>query len=246
MAARPQVLGDHRKQGKTLVAPFNYQIGPLRDVSWRKTIIPEVCWLGLVQHHHGHQRGVALITSCARTARAVKPNESPRLFAAASSYADLSECDWTQLRERLALAGHLVPIQEAVEPLVALYPDCPLSPLFATPPTKSPDHALRRISALVSSLFNREDPDTMMIQATVIWLAFDADAMKVAEGLALSHFREIERYPDTDLSLRVAAAIRATLSMFFCDAHFYPCGSPWPNNFWNRGLTLAPCEVQDG
>jgi hypothetical protein len=57
MAARHQVLADHKRRGKTLLAPFNHMIGPLREVSWVRSIIPEILWIGLIQFQHGHRRG---------------------------------------------------------------------------------------------------------------------------------------------------------------------------------------------
>lgn len=100
--------------------------------------------------------------------------------------------------------------QESLEPLIALYPECPLGPIFAPTPAAAPENALRRMTSLVSSLFHRADRDPMMVQATVVWLAFDAGALKVRKGLSLAQLPEIEHYPDTELSKRVGGAIRSS------------------------------------
>lgn len=242
---RHQVLADHKKRGKILVAPFTHMLGPLQEVSWVSTIIPEVSWIGLIQYQHGHRRGVELVTLLARSARSVQSVVTRRVFAAASSYLELSSPEWGQLREALAATGDLFQIQKSLEPLIALYPECPLGSLFATLPATAPENALHRMEDLVSSLFNRSDRDPMMVQATVIWLALDAGALKVAEGLSLARFPEIERYPDTEISKKVGGAIRTSLNWFFGQNQLYPRSSPWPRYFWNRGLLLAPCELSD-
>jgi len=245
MVKRRQVLADHKKQGKMLIPPFTHMLGPLREVSWVNTMIPEVCWIGLIQYQHGHRRGVELITSLARTTRSVRPGGSQQIFAAASSYSDISGSEWAKLRETMAATGDLFQIQESLEPLIALYPECPLAPVFAAPPATAPDNALPRMTSLVSSLFHRADRDPMMVQATVIWLAFDAGILKVQEGLSLAQFPEIEQYPDTEISKKVGGAIRSSLNMFFGQELLYAQTSPWPRYFWNRGLTLTPCDTSD-
>ncbi len=86
----------------------------------------------------------------------------------------------------------------------------------------------------------------MMVQATVVWLAFDAGLLKVHEGLALAQFPKIEEYPNTEISKKVGASIRGTLNMLFGKDHLLSNAGKWSRYFWNRGLALAPCEVSDG
>lgn len=240
------MLADHKKRGKTLLAPFNHMIGSLREVSWVRSIIPEILWIGLIQYQHGHRRGVQLITSMARLAREVQSGAASEIFAAASSFSKLSDPGWADLRKGMAAKGELFSIQEPLTPLITLYPECPLKPIFASPPTKIPDDALARMMNLVSVLFRRNDRDPMMIQATATWLAFDAGKLKVSEGLALAQFPEIERYPDTELSRRVGSGVRATLNMLIGSDQGQPVDTSWPTYFWNRGLAIAPCEFSDG
>lgn len=245
MVKRRQILTDHKKRGKTLVPPFTHMLGPLQEVSWVNTIIPEVSWIGLIQYQHGYRRGVELITSLARTVRSVRSDGSRHIFAAASSYAEVSGPEWVQLRETMAATGDLFQIRESLEPLITLYPECPLGPVFAAPPVTPHENALHRMTSLVSSLFRRADRDPMMVQATVIWLALDAGVLKVQKGLSLEKFPEIERYPDTEISRKVGGVIRASVNMFFGQEQLYSHASPWPRYFWNRGLALTPCELSD-
>jgi hypothetical protein len=245
MAKTHQILGDHKKRGKTLVPPFTHMLGGLQEVSWVKTIIPEVSWIGLVQYQHGHRRGVELITSLVRTARSLQSGSPTKILAAASSYSEISASDWARLSEKMAATGDLFEIQQSLEPLIALYPECPLAPLFATLPLTPAEDGINRIKNLVSSLFRRGDRDPMMVQATVVWLAFDAGMLKVQKGFALAQFPEIEHYPDTEISRKAGSGIRASLNMFFGQGELCPRSSTWPQYFWNRGLTLTPCEFSD-
>ena len=55
---RKKVLQDHKQRGKTLIPPVTHMLGPLREVSWVKTILPELLWVALIQDRYGHHMGV--------------------------------------------------------------------------------------------------------------------------------------------------------------------------------------------
>jgi len=76
-------------------------------------------------------------------------------------------------------------------------------------------------------------------------LAFDSGMLKVNKDLALAKFPEIEKYPHTELSKRVASGIRSTLNVFF-GSDSYSAPSNWPCYFWNRGLEIDACYFSEG
>lgn len=82
----------------------------------------------------------------------------------------------------------------------------------------------------------------MLVQATAIWIAFDAGMLKVAPHLALAEFPKIQDYPSTERSKEVASSIRATLNQMFGDTKWMASGTNWPAAFWNRGIEIEPCE----
>lgn len=243
---RKKVLQDHKHQGRILIPPFTHMLGPLKELSWVKTILPELLWIALIQNYHGHHEGVALITSLTRTARKCSHLGNKRIFATISSFGELTKDEQSCLQEKLVVSGELFKILKAVLPLISFYPNCPLRFLSSTEPNQaevSQEH-FNHFKILVEGLYNKTSRDTMMVQATMIWLAFDSGLLKVFEGLALSKFPEIERYPYTELSKEVAASIRSSLHMFFMGPH-YPVSSDWPMYFWNRGLEIDQCYFED-
>jgi len=52
-----KILEDHKKISNKLVAPFNYKVSGLHEVSWVKTIIPELLWIALLIKHCGDKEG---------------------------------------------------------------------------------------------------------------------------------------------------------------------------------------------
>ena len=239
MAEKKQILRDHKRIGKRLVPPLVHMLQqPMEEVSWVKTIIPEICWLGSVQTRYGHKHGIELINAVARSARAVRQDLQKVVFGSISNYEELSLAEWQQVRDRLLQDAVLFPIQEALRPLVVLYPECPFRNLFAAPAGDSTQNYLDTMKQLLELMFKRGERDSMMIQATFVFLAFDSGTLNVRRGLALAEFPKIEDYPHTELSRQIGGGIRATLNMMF--GRGYP--GTWSEYFWNRGLQLDECE----
>lgn len=236
------VLQDHKRVGKVLIPPFVHQLGPMRDVSWIKSIMPELCWIGLVQAAHGDRRAVEIITALSRAVRSASqsPNQP---FASCTSYAGLPGPVAEAVRSSLAQSGHLAPLQNALVPLVGNYEGCAMAFIYECAPERGDLAAVR--SAL-DEMYDRSERFPTMVQATAVWLMFDADILKVAEGLALASFPAIEDYPSTELSVKVGSGVRATLNMAFGEGGPLYVSPDWANSFWNQGLDMQACEVPSG
>ncbi len=244
--ARKKVLQDHKRRGKTLIPPFTHALGPLLEVSWVKTMLPELLWIALVQDCYGYIKGVALITSIARAARRCSLQHKQGIFATISSFVDITSDEMSCLQGQLAASGDLLEIQNALLPLVAPYPECPLRLLYSAKPERSDKvrQDIVQLKKVVEGLYDRTSKDTMMVQAAAIWLAFDSGVLRVSEGLTLASFPEVEKYPDTELSRKVAAAIRASMFVLFYEDQ-YPVSGSWAGQFWNRGLEFDACYFED-
>jgi len=246
MSKRNKVLTDHQRRGKKFIPPFTHMLGPMKEVSWVKTIFPELLWIAFVQHRYGHRRGVELITSIARTARNIFSGIQDKIFGAISEYSELSESQWEKLRLSLATSGDLFLAQKALKPLINYYPECPFRQIFSEEFIEANPDDLKILKQIVTSLYQRDDREPMMVQATYVWLAFDSGMLKVSEGLALAKFPEIENYPNTELSKKVGSSVRATLNGIFGGiGPHYSDNYTWPKYFWNRGLIIDQCELNN-
>lgn len=246
MSKKKPVLADHKKQGKVLVPPFTYLVGPLQDVSWIRTMIPELCWIAMIHEKHGHRHAVKLLTTFTRVVRETAPVTSHTWLAPCSNYLPVSDPEWARVRNELVATGELFELQEALMSLIALYPDCPLKRIFTVVPVPSADIEVTRMKAAIGTLFRRGDRDPMMAQASALWLAFDSGILKAVEGTSLARFPEIHSYPETDISREIGGAIRSSLNKFFGTDHHYRPESEWPEYFWNRGLAISGCEFSNG
>lgn len=244
--SKKKILQDHKRQGKTFIPPFIDMFAPLHEVSWVKTILPELIWIALIQDYYGHREGVKLITLMSKTARQCFISEEKRIFGTISSFTELSNDQKDDICNRLAISGDLFHIQKALISLISFYPKCPLSFLFLREPpnTDQSSENLGRIKSMVAKLYDRADKEIIMVQSSLIWLAFDSGVLKVRKGLALANFHEIEKYPITEMSKKVAASIRSTINFFFGQSHFKK-SSEWPRYFWNRGFEIDNCYFKD-
>jgi hypothetical protein len=243
-AQKSRVLSDHKKVGKRFVPPW-LQAMSLHEIKWADCILPELLWLGLLNDCYGLAKGADLSLSLARAAIMASAPPSKTWFAPTSAYAALTEEQGNAVIRSLKLSHDLEPVKEALTPLAAFYPKCPLNLLFegTFPSLGDSRKTLEQFKEFLSTLFNRWGKTATLMQANAVYIAFATDLLKVAKDLALANFPAVAEFPDTEESIRVAASVRATINGFFGD-HFYDKSSPWPRYFWNRGLELEPCDYQ--
>ena len=225
--------------GKTLIPPWVATFGEPEDVSWTDTILPEFLWIGLLHRKHGQIEGAKLALDLARFADETYRCPSGGFYGAISDYAILGDRERRQLLQRVQKSGALPLYLEAFNPLLAHYPFCPLGFLFEGERLEAAP-SLDTLSELVRVLFDKSHSTTVFVQSTFIYLAFVLDRLKVVEGLALARLPEVERYPETEISRRIAASVRTAVLSFF-GKHPNTTRSQWSVEFWNRGYELTDC-----
>lgn len=245
MSSQKPILGDHKRIKSKLITPFNDQLGPLREVSWVNTMIPELLWIALLQNAYGPHRCVEILTAFSRDLRTSSPERADTIWAAAGKFSVLPAAELRSLVQKND-AEYGQELRVALRPIAALYPPHPLNKIFlAEDLTPRPDD-IELVKRVLVEMYDRSSWGATMTQAHAIWLAFDSGRLVVSPDVSLARFPEIDQYPHTDLSRRIAGAIRASLNQFFGDEGLMASGTTWPVEFWNEGLNLASCEVADG
>ena len=135
----------------------------------------------------------------------------------------------------------------ALMPLASWYPAHPLNALFPNNVPSACPEGLAHLKTIVAGLFDCSR-DSTLVQATAIWIAFDAGKLKVAPHLALAEFPKIEEYPNTERSKQVAGSIRATLNQMFGEINGWLPGrtGPPPFGFWALRSGLARMDERYG
>jgi hypothetical protein len=237
---KPGVLEDHRRHGSKFIPPL-LQLGGIKTVRWQLPILPELLWLSLLNDAYGPKTGAELGLACAMLAAGLVKH---KWFATTSSYLVLSGPQLRQLVQGLDSRHHGENLRKALNDLVWFYPECPLKFVFPSGPSRPRDEikALGALKLSVGNLYDRTDVDPMIMQANAIYIAFISGMLKVAPGVSLAEFPEIEHYPRTETSRRVGSGVRAAINFFFGSEE---TPSTWPHYFWNRGLQLEPCAEAD-
>lgn len=251
------VLKDHKKVGKTYIPPYVYLLGEGRDIQWRQRIIPEYLWLCLLNFRLGWAAGADLSLSLARLASralGIEPEEFEKQFGNApkqffgltTAYGSLDEIEKQRTIELLTKDGKLDALRQSLSSLISLYPECPLNFIYDTPPDVSEDD-LPVVQELVRVMFDETVTLTVSALTSAVYIAFCTNKLRVIVGddrssqtdPELKNFREIEKYPTTETSKRVAQSVRLTASML---AHpDEELSTIWCEYFWNRGLEIGKC-----
>lgn len=242
---RKKVLQNQKKRRKIILTPSDRLPGPFQDVSWVKTILPELLWIALIQEEYGYDEGVAFITSVARSARRSVSSGEKRIFETISAFGGIAGSDRERLRDHLGASGELRKMRKALRPLLLFYPECPFSGLLLGDPQELPPsrHDLERVKKLVEDLYGNTSPNAIRVQATLIWLIFDSGLLKRLKALSPSVLFGIENYPNIELSQKAAVEVRSSVQRYFEET--YDPLSDWPRYFWRRGLALEQCALEE-
>jgi hypothetical protein len=239
-----KILGNHKRRGKFLIPPFVAEFGPMQEVSWVRELVPELLWIALLHKAYGDRRAVDIVTKITRALRSLFDDQTHRKFCFISEWAEVPEINLDSKFGKTEGASAFNDAALVLNPLIQFYPKCPLHRLFSSNGNETyvEPEFLVSFASMVGDLFSRDKRFSMMVQATSIWTAFDSGELLVSEASTLAQFPEIDAYPQTEVSLKLAASIRATLNLiggrFFVEKE----NTYWSEYFWKRGIELTECS----
>lgn len=226
------VLNDHKRDGKEFQPPMVAELGErLSSIKWRYNVIPEVIWIGLLIENLGAKRGIKVLGTCMEEAQKI---DDEQIFAYASDYKTLDEDEIEQLRENLG--DDIGELENALSSIDNFYPDFPLSRLLET----SEDENEEKLKEIAGECYDRTSRTATLIQAAIVRGLMKTEKLAIAEDTMLTEINEIEHYPETEKSKKVAAGIRSMLNIQF--GLDVDDTSEWSTQFWQRGLEISDCE----
>ena len=236
---RRRVLRGYRQVGKRFIPPMLQHMS-LTESSWMDDRVPELVWIGLLIRVFGVKEGTAVAASVAKAA-AKCDQTAKRAFASVSDYVELSDEHKRCVRSVLNDEGMLAKARQGLAALIYNYPDFPLGFLVETAKASEDvsGSALDDLKGAIDDIRDREGHAGIFVQATVVYIFFINDRLKVAPHMGLANLPAIEEYPMTDESKRVAASVRSAVTGLLT----WDIPSDWRKSFWNQGRSLGPCEV---
>lgn len=243
MEKQKKVLSDHKQVGKKFIPPM-LQLGKFYDVQWQTKMIPELIWIGLINNLFGLREGAELSLALPHEVHLLNDKNNKSQFFKISSYDSLTKNQKIQIVDNLNRKNLLNPIKDAVYSLLIYYPQCPLNFLFENENVSNENPMLiYDFKTVLEKMFNRWNTDATFVQANAIYIAFDSGRLKVFKGLELADFPEVEHFPYTDKSERVASSIRSALNSYFGGDN--DDSITWPKYFWNNGFKLQKCKFSN-
>ena len=238
------ILSDHQKIGTRFVPPLA-QLN-MKTMRWVDEAMPELLWQGLLVGKYGAREGLGLALSLAKAANEAFPSGGKRPFlATASGYGEMTSQQQQETIARLVALGRLPLLQQGLLPLLALYPQCPMASLFSgQAPAVDASDGLERIKSAVIELYDKRGKPATVVIANTIYIGAVTGKIHYAAQAQIPNFDAVWDYPDTDESREVASRLRASVSAF-TNLLAGDVASAWPHYFWNRGLELEPCEVDE-
>ena len=236
---KQSVLADHKKVGQKFIPPWVQSFPNMAEVSYGRDILPEGIWIAVLCDRCGRHRGTQLSLELAQAAAALQSREH---FGLCSSFAALTQEQREMLTNELPAREE---ISDALSPFIRLYPQCPLAFVCSADYSEEgvSETGVQWMKAVVTDVEIRSGEGATAMQAGMIYLEFLTDKLKVSSQTSLANFPEIEKYPHTEKSRRVASSIRASLNGLI--GQMVTDEGKWRKYFWNRGLELGECEVYE-
>jgi hypothetical protein len=114
-----------------------------------------------------------------------------------------------QMRKDLEEQGALKPIAAGLEPLLQLYPQCPLGFLHDELdwPKNETATQIDVVKEVVYSLYGKRDRPAILVQTQGVYTSFASGKLYVMQDSGLTNLEAIKNYPDTEESLKLGAEV---------------------------------------
>lgn len=249
MAEKPKkILHDHKKKGRKLVPPFVHSMGNITPVRWLDNLLPEIFWLGLLAKQYGEKDAADLALKLSTVTNEIIQPEMAYSFNFISEYSLVTTTHSLKILEKVGKEKSEL-ILNGLWPLVFFYPMCPLKVLFPETWNEgiNKNSSLDLLKEVAELLSDRREKFATFVQTTSYYLGIMSGKVRIAAGLPSADFdlNEIEHYPDTEQSRKIASSVRAHMNGLGGIVLDNQSHKDWAKYFWNRGFEISPCEPWD-
>jgi len=238
-------LSDHIKRKNRLIAPWNRVMGQSEKMqisSWHISRLPEVIWIGEIQHGMGDEKSLTVLEEfihAASEGNADTMKICPEL--AAFWGASATEKSKRLLVEKLQNKGMLASVQASLSGLLSLYPQYPLC-FLGGGREEAPKKLIDEFSSRMVEYMSRFSVRSVKIHSHIMMSEIRAGKLHFPSDYTLPDISSIyseNADPESETFKNVAGHIRALVGSKFA---FYGkenlTTGPY---FWNRGLVLTNC-----
>lgn len=242
---KASVLKDHERHKKRLVPPLIAAMkGGYAPYSWAREIAPEYIWITLVLEKYGDHEGVEICNQLGQMASQVFGREPKPLFAAITSFSELSPDEKSALSEMLD-NDTAQKITAALQPLADLCAEHPLS--FLASKDFQDQKSKIDLGLILQDLYDRHSRRAVMVMSTAFYLGICQDKIVINSHLREKFerdFAHIPDYPNTEESKAAASSFRASAPMFLMrneDEERAKVHEDWLEFFWSKVSRHGDC-----
>ncbi len=239
-----KILGDHYKTGKKLVPPFIKDFN-FNAISWEKDTIPEIIWIAFVHDALGMDTGTEFLVEVWKYIAIDKSKFKAYSMAMVSNYDLLNETEKAQTLDALSKNGLLTRFQSSLKKFLEIYPESPLNFLSPRPSAElyNPTELhVSKLKSILSALYDKNSPTAVFSATNAVYNQIINGSMHISAESSLARLPDIHYYPNTEISIRIAGAVRASIKSLqfpFC----YNAESNWRNYFWKTTYNLDPHKM---
>ncbi|WP_417858797.1 hypothetical protein [Xanthomarina gelatinilytica] len=241
-----KVLKDHKQVGKKLQPPFLNYFDDWQtqfiEVSFMDNIVPEIIWLAFLNDKLGVSQSAELSLNFLKIIRGIRQEKTTKCFSFISDFEVLTKSEKEQI---LKASNHLLDrIKPNIFPLIKVFPKSPLNFLFSDIPEYNQED-VSEVKRILKSIDGKRNKESVWALGNIIYHLFLLDILRVTKESSLIHLPEIEKYPATELSRKVASAIRASIYPIIKSKKRAIENSDWQKYFWNRAFEIEPYVINN-
>lgn len=240
---KPQsVLSDHLPQGRKRVPPLMQF--PLTEVSWHEDMLPDFLWVALMLGRRTDWKAAA---SALDVIDRFVPADSPAIVdGRLSTLAFVPEERRAEARSALRReAPHALPT--AFGHAVGLYPSCPAEWLYADwfeGHEVEPEVGVPLVRSLVTDHTDKSGVRESRLRIFTLVRQIQQGKLKFGADSSLTLLPCYPHRLSVDEQRMIESSMRAAWAGFLGVEHARGVDpSPWPKEFWRRGLELTHCKT---
>lgn len=233
-----KILGDHKKQGKLLVTPFNDKL-PMGDIHYIENILPEIIWIQLVINRYGLLEACEICSSVLDAANelAVERKSGTILFLS-----EFNPSDWEGIKTRIGDYA-FEKFMEATHPLRKHFPLYNPFSTLSDAHISNEEEDRNYIGKAIEDLFYRHSQSASIAQSIIIYNQLKSGRLKLFSTIRVPDLQSIIDRFDSEEAGHASSFCRMNINVTHQHS-MQKTGTLWAQYFWNKCRSLSRSEPQ--
>lgn len=245
MNSKKEILGDHKRIGKTFVPPFlssykGWQVN-FRPVDIQKEIVPEIIWISYLIEEFGPEDGAEVMFDFIKSIENILTSKNQKDFCFLSNFYSISDQEYAKIRLVLVDFKCYHKVRAALLQFNEIIPENPINKLFLEIPKKS-ECNINRLKKVLVGLDSKWNKLYVLSVVNLFLVKNKLGQLKLSSEINLPSPVVILNYPATEESQRLAAFCRSSIYPLVNNENIVP-NKNWRISFWNYTNKLEPVQI---